>query len=487
MKRHRIAVLPVCVILAFFAVNVAAQEPGAGSIGGKGSAQGSAKPSTPVAGTPAKGTAKPTTKSSSNTVQWADLVKGGKLPYGRSVTLAGQLSDLTCGTKRISDVLSITAITVSYLGQPSQATAATISGSRWTAPLGSLPADTAVNLQLKVTGNVSSAKRGEIIDDLLADAYFQRSLSLFLQNANGQSSAVFNLDAQIMLNGISDRSGPLTNILQNLLPSCAVATDVTAAAVKGLQVNSSTDLLGLAGRVSDVGKQVDKLDGYDPTMTAGQLDAFIKAKRGGYTKSGGQALTDNETAAVQQAADAFEKSYQSVLAAFGGDVIAQLSQGVVLSQSSTTQDLNKYAGFDAGALYAPRINELRGYYMVHIYPTGPVELDTSGHIPFWDHWSIAVGESTGDLSSNGASRVKSDKAFVYGLGFRLNKYFRVTAGGMLYRDSAGNRLLNEAFIGPSVDITALPGLKSVFASSSSKSTGSSPPAASNSNGSDASQ
>jgi hypothetical protein len=363
----------------------------------------------------------------------------------------------------------------------------------WTVPVGALPADTAVNLQLKITGSITSAKRSEIIDDLLADTYFQGSLKVFLDNANGQSSAVFTQNAQNVLNGISDKNGSLTKILQSVLPSCAVVTDVTAAAVKGLQVDSTTHLLNLPGSVSEVGDQLkkeDKLDGYDRTMTAGQLYAWIKARNGKYTKNGGKALTDedavdgvHETKAVQSAAKAFETSYESVLAAFGGDVIAQLSQGVVLSQSSTTQDLSKYAGFDAGALYVPRINELRGYYMVHIYPTGPVELDTSGHIPFLDRWSIAVGESTGDLSANKASRVKSDKAFVYGVGFRLNKYFRVTAGGMVYRDAVGNRLLNEVFIGPSIDVTALPGLKSIFASSSSKSTGSSTTTSSVSSGS----
>jgi hypothetical protein len=330
--------------------------------------------------------------------------------------------------------------------------------------------------------NISKAKRAGIIDDLLADASFQASLKVFLKGVGDNSTvADFSAAAKVVLDGISGKSGPLTKILQNLLPSCVVVTEVTAAAVKGLQKDDTTNLLALPRRVSDFGgpeknghlKKGSKLDGYDPTMTAEQLDAFIKKQNGSYKKDGGQKLQDDtepegvhETQTVNDAADAFDKAYQPVLTAFGSDVIAQLSEGVALSQSSTTQDLNKYAGFDAGALFAPRINELRGFYMVHIYPTGPVELETSGHIRFRDRFSIAFGESTGDLSSNGASRVKSDKAFVYGLGVRINKYFRFTVGSMVYRDTVGNRLLNEVFLGPSIDITALPGLKSVFASSS---------------------
>jgi len=316
--------------------------------------------------------------------------------------------------------------------------------------------------------------QAKIVDELLADASFQASLKLFMTTVDGKSTVTdFDHGAQLLLSVISDKSGPLTKILQGLLPSCTVVTDVTAAAVKALQANP-VPLLGLSQTMIDFGNR--GVDGYDSKMTAGALLAFIKTANGVYTKDKAPIVDDKDPqnpqnlTAAKNAAMAFNTAYTAVLTAFGGDVIAQLSQGVALTQSSTTQDLNKYAGFDAGALYAPRINELRGYYMVHVYPWGPVELDTNGHIPPLDRWSIAFGESTGDLSSNGASRVKGDKAFVYGVGFRINKYFRVTAGGMLYRDAVGNRLLNELFIGPSIDITALPGLKSVFASASSKST-----------------
>jgi hypothetical protein len=480
MKFHDVAILLFCVALAFLVVEVGTQAPAVGA---------------PKQGAPKDKSTKSTTKTpaSANTVQWSDLVKGGKLPYGGNVTLAGKLSDLTCGSQPISNVLDITAISVSYLGQTSPVAAATIAtvnstttangatanstgaNSAWTAPLGSLPADTAVSLQLKITGHITSAKQAEIVNDLLADPLFQRDLDVFIQRATGQASAIFGLEAQAVLTGISEQGGPLTKILQDLLPSCAVVTDVTSAAMKGLQANK-VELLALPGYVKNFAKvvaDIEKLDDFDAAMTASDLDAFIKSKTGKFAKDGkplSTAAGNNEAQLVANAAKAFEDVYQPVLKSFGGDVVAQLSQGVALTQSSTTQDINKYAGFDAGALYAPRINELRGYYMVHIYPFGPVELAASGKLNALDRWSIALGESSGDLSSNGASRVKGDKAFVYGLGFRINKYFRVSTGGMVYRDTVGNRLLNEWFIGPSIDITALPGLKSVFASPSSKST-----------------
>ena len=61
--------------------------------------------------------------------------------------------------------------------------------------------------------------------------------------------------------------------------------------------------------------------------------------------------------------------------------------------------------------------------------------------------------------------MKEENAFVYGVGFRLNKYFRVTAGGMVFRSSGATQcsLCNEFFVGPSIDLTALPGLRQIFA------------------------
>jgi hypothetical protein len=101
-----------------------------------------------------------------------------------------------------------------------------------------------------------------------------------------------------------------------------------------------------------------------------------------------------------------------------------------------------------------------------------VDLDTNGlaAIKGWkSRFSIALGASIGDISANSGSRVKNDKAFVYGVGYRINKYFRVSAGGAVFRDTKTFDLHNEAFIGPSIDLTALPGLKQIFASAQSPS------------------
>jgi hypothetical protein len=143
----------------------------------------------------------------------------------------------------------------------------------------------------------------------------------------------------------------------------------------------------------------------------------------------------------------FKEAYEKVVAVFQIDVLAQLSVGVQMEVSSVTTDVAKYAGFDVGAIYIPRMNELRQFLVANIYPFGPVDLDTNGValMSMRSRFSISLGASLGDLSSNAKSRVRSENAFVYGVGYRLNKYFRVSVGGAVYRDSGpGNGFLKTS-------------------------------------------
>ena len=400
--------------------------------------------------------------SSAQTVKYSDLAKGGKLPYGKNVTLTGDLSDLKCGAQQITDLLTVTGITASYLGQAGSPGAGTISGNTWSAPLGSLPADTAVNLQLKVTGKIVEAKKSAIVDDLFASDQFHRSLQAFFQVSKDQGPSVVTEEATRLLRDISDQNGALTTILRRQL-SCVAITDVSSAAVTGLRANLPA-FLNLNARLGDL---MDlKLEGLDPHASLGDAYRFITGTD--------FKVPDNRSA--QNSVNLFKRDYEAVSAAFQGDVFVQLSEGVQLDTSTVTADLSKYAGFDAGAGYVPRINELRSFFMVHIYPWGPVELDTGGLLPkdWKKRFSISVGMSIGDISGNTKSRIKAEDAFAYGLGCRINKYFRISIGGVVYRDSGtGGGLLNEAFIAPSIDLTALPGLKQIFASASSGITGTS--------------
>src|ERR1017187_6752200 len=212
------------------------------------------------------------------TTQYTSIANGGKLPYGKSVTLAGQTSDLKCGSQAISDVIDISGISASYLGQTSTPSTGTINGTAWTAPLGSLPADVTINLQLKVTGKLSDATTTEVTNELLADSRFLSAVKGFFEATKDQASspitsAMATQEAQMVLDSISAKNGALTQILGHLLPSCAVVTDVTTAAMIGLRTNE-TALLNFQPRAADLRAKGVNVPGLDPSASAGRRPGF---------------------------------------------------------------------------------------------------------------------------------------------------------------------------------------------------------------------
>jgi hypothetical protein len=287
----------------------------------------------------------------------------------------------------------------------------------------------------------------------------------------GEGPSGITLETNRLMQSLSGNDGALRQIFQRRLP-CVAAADVTAAATAELTKNLGTFVNVFNADLKDLSAPGSAIKGTSPETPLAQIYQRLKtlSTDDDYKKAGLDTPAHIESA--RSVVSKFIEDYENMTRNLGLEVVSQSSVGVLLDSQSSTADLNKYAGFDVGVNYVPRIDELRRFYVMHVYPFGPVELSGGGL--FTGNWrasfSIAVGLSTGDFSGNANSRVKGENAFVYGLGIRLNKFFRLSVGGMIYRDALGNRLLNEAFIGPSIDITALPGLKQVFSSSSGTST-----------------
>jgi hypothetical protein len=416
------------------------------------------------------------------TANYADIAAGkSKLPYGKAVTLTGKMTDLKCGSGTLATILQNPAITVSYVGLTTPVIA-TISGTDWSAPLGSLPADHAIVIKLNVTGKIADAERTKIASQLLSSDEFRRALDAFFLTSNNQPPSILQENATRLVRGLTDDQGVITKTLQADAPCLSVpdvSKNIAAQFMAHDQAwaNPRTRIDDLKGRVAAF-----HVEGLDPD--ASYADAYLFASKhltcnlascqensqNPFTSN--PPLTEAQRNQVKQYAIYYKTDYDDLLATFKDDVVAALTADAVVDLSTSTPDLAKYAGFDAGAIYIPRIEELRQFFMVHVYPWGPVDLDTNGlaAIKGWkSRFSIALGASIGDISANSGSRVKNDKAFVYGVGYRINKYFRVSAGGAVFRDTKTFDLHNEAFIGPSIDLTALPGLKQIFASAQSPS------------------
>ncbi|MGD0013831.1 MAG: hypothetical protein ABSD56_05335, partial [Bryobacteraceae bacterium] len=177
----------------------------------------------------------------------------------------------------------------------------------------------------------------------------------------------------------------------------------------------------------------------------------------------------------------FINNYENLQKELATAVVTELTVEVGTTAVDISEDLQKYAGFDVGALYVPRLHELRSFATANIY-FKPVSLHPMAGVrnQFWERVSLTFGMALHDLSGRDAAKtkIKDQNAFAYGIGIRLNTYFRITTGGVVYRatlpavngvDSPlDNRLRHEFYIGPSIDITAIPVLKGIFANGQSK-------------------
>jgi hypothetical protein len=234
----------------------------------------------------------------------------------------------------------------------------------------------------------------------------------------------------------------------------------------------------LAGALSLAPADFDKLS---PQQLAdalrGKAPDYSKvpeASRGDVQDEVGHFLTD------------FDDAASGLTAGLQGALFTGSASLAVGSDQATDAvcDLQKYAGFDVGALYSFRLSELRSFFVVHIYfgsvsarPGAPPPKQTPAE---WlrQRTSLALGMALSDISGSSNSKISGQNAFVYGLGVRLNKYFRITAGGLLYRTTlpagpggatspANGTLRQEFFIGPSIDISGLSALQSIFAKAKS--------------------
>jgi hypothetical protein len=137
-------------------------------------------------------------------------------------------------------------------------------------------------------------------------------------------------------------------------------------------------------------------------------------------------------------------------------------------EAATVEYLQKYAAVDVASLWIPRLNEMRAFAVLNLYwgPVGLVPPKLSDGVRHWllDRLSLAFGYSLKNISSTHATKIRGNNVWIYGIGFRFNRYFRISAGGALYRGVAPDSgLRNDFIVGPSLDITAMEYFRTIFA------------------------
>jgi len=403
-----------------------------------------------------------------------------QLPYGQEFTIQGNTNEVciggktardrdtnkvTCGSggHLLSDIMDATDVQVEYTGNGKNS--AKVSGGAWSVTINKLDANTPASFKFTFSGKLSSTGSASVLDTLVASKTFQDSLDQFTKAVSGKkaeeasplASAFGALAAQQVLDAVSATTS---------------ATPANADTFRKTLSNASFSTFAPIYNLAMELKEVFPKQLSDNDLTKLQI-AKDMAPSQLYKKLSEAAKTGIADTALNQQVASFLANYKKVATQFQIDVSANLSVGMEASADDITADLKKYAGFDVGALYAPRLNELRSFATVNIY-FGSVALhpEKGTRLVYWERLSLTFGMALKDLSGNTASKISGENAFVYGIGVRLNKYFRISTGGMVYRTSLPavngvaspltNRLRQEFYIGPSIDITALPALEGIF-------------------------
>jgi hypothetical protein len=486
MKRHGIAILPVCVTLALFVGDVGAQAPAAGAAGGQGSS-GSGK--TNAATTKPAQSTTGTAASQSGLVAYSGLKnKKVSLPYGQPFTITGHTEDVQLPGGALKDLMTVTSVSGDYAdsdGTNGTISASGVTGTSWQVTIGKLAADTSVTINFRFAGTLSDSQQEAALVTMLNDPAYQAALSKFKDASEKKASTEQMAAAAQMAPAAADAL--IAALGQNgLTPkdTAALKTALTPAILGNFE--PIYNLPSKLSIVRNLGTQVAVLINLDSVAFSklSDQDLYNQLKA---VKDFSKLPTQQDTKtkdAIQKAVQDFVATFESAGTAMAGLKAAAFTGTSSLTVGQVTQtndvsDLQEYAGFDVGAMYSYRLSELRSFAIVNIY-LGPVQSSTDaqppkpGKVEWWrQRVSLAFGMALKDLSGSSSSKVTSQNAFAYGVGFRLNKYFRLSAGGLLYRTTlpavngvtspANGTLRNEIFVGPSIDITAWSALKSIFA------------------------
>jgi hypothetical protein len=420
--------------------------------------------------------------SGSGNMQFADLAAPAdpknpkpKLPYGQPFTISGKTTDVCLGTiqsdktcsQKLSDTLAATTVGGKYIvaGQETPFAVSPVSGDAWSVNVAKLDENTPVTFKFVFSGKVSQTQADKITSLLLASNDFTSSLNTFLSSATSRPASdqaiLASAFGQKVAQSVLDQLGTL-HVAPTSADDFKKALSAPTMAGVGLFINLTAELASLRQLNLDSKTKL----GFEDTLTASAAYAALK-----------KPPSDPDLAKMAQR---YTDNYDALRLQLAINVAATLSVDVGATADDITEDLKKYAGFDVGALYVPRLQELRSFATVNIY-FGSVALhpENGQRLIFWERVSLSFGMALKDLSGADTSttKIKGENAFAYGIGVRLNKYFRITTGGIVYRTQLPaingvaspitGKLRNEFFIGPSIDVTAIPALKGIFAKAKS--------------------
>lgn len=366
-----------------------------------------------------------------------------RIPYGEVVTIHGSIADFDKAGEKYSEWMDLSDLSVtSRIGSTSTTTEARISADHreWEFDLEALPAKSLLRLDLKAVLRPSQAGAKKVVEKALQDDRFKTAVETFFRAAKEKDAVVAEVETKFF--------NELGVVLKDAFPEFLAVSEVPIRAQPavrdklGALLNLRQNLKDLEG-VLDVTKETSASQAYEA----------VKKKK-----------TDKES--DERARRSFVSAYEDATAALNA-LVESVRQTVTVTHSVptsslSTSDLQKYAGIDYAALYVPNSEELRQFVLANIYWGSVDDLPAALNVKerwFQSRISLSVGWCIGDLSNNQNSDIDGNNAFALGIGFRLNKYFRLSAGSMQYRSKADGSLRGDPFFGISIDVTAFDALK----------------------------
>jgi hypothetical protein len=394
-----------------------------------------------------------------------------RLPYNQRIAIHGTVSDF----KDLSSLMVVKSVAVSYSACKTgsfdtDVPASDVTGDSWTVLAGPFEEGERLCFKFTISGTITQAEAEKAADSLLKSQTYLQQVTAFFDRAGDQPADV--VDA--LAHSLVDRLTP--EIVAALPTKLKAETQKSfAGSLAGGFYRNLPAIANLRTRLKDFE------DAGVPGITAATNASQARQEISSLAESDYAALFPGvaDVAARQrlidgtkQSAALFASDYDKVVKVLT-TVILRDSIGVSAQQISSAEVkyLEKYAAVDVAALWVPRINELRGFALLNVY-WGPVELtppsskqvDQGKREWLRERTSLVLGFSLKNISSSHASKIRGNNVWVYGLGFRINRYVRVSAGSAIYRGPAQDSgLRNDFFVGPSIDLTAIEYFKTIFA------------------------
>ncbi len=388
------------------------------------------------------------TPAQAATVKYTELNE--RLPYDELITIVGNLSDFERGTTKVQDIMDIQSITLLYRveGLAEKSANVEITDERWQVVLEKLPEKSQVVFTFQITGRLSEKKTKKVIGQLTNDPEFKQKVQKFIDSSAGKEFAARAYYAEVFANAV-------VPILNRQLPGVELVENE----------NLRWSLVGQTSFADFVPLRAALADSGYAGITEGLAPSEIYKRVCKEKKNANDMIPSN--------AFRFIENYETLKIALKQTILKNSLVKVNFSSVTETKDVTIYYDFDIAAIHLPGLDELRSFSTVNLYIVDTEATpDPLFSRSFWKRSSITVGLSLKAISGKAQSKIEGNKAFLVGLGFRINKYFRMTAGTSIYRvateqDDGKGQMQNDDlkhtfYWGLSMDLSRLPLLPDLF-------------------------